>query len=375
MIIFRYLAREVMITMLAVSSVLLLITMSGRFVKYLAEAAAGRLSPDALFAVMGYRLPGFMELVIPLGLFIGILLAYGRLYMQSEMTVLAACGFSQRRLAWYTMSPAILVALFVAALSLLISPMGLHQAEQILNQQKMNSEFEGLSAGRFNPLRSGKGVTYSESFSADRKQMQQVFIAGRINQRDNGIAVVKSATGHLYDHPDYQQRYLVLENGHRYEGQPGQAEYRVTKFEQQAQYVKRGDPNELRPRKSDSKTTAQLFRSDALDDIAALHWRFSLPVLVLVISLMAVPLSKTNPRHGRYVKMIPAILLYIIYLVSLNAARGAVEAGRVSPWLGIWGVHLSFASLALLLMLWDGLVKKISHHSSKRQGGDYAQVK
>ena len=74
MIIFRYLAREVLITMTAVSASLLFIFMSGRFVKYLAEAAAGEISGDILFSIMLFRMPAFLELILPLGFFLGILL-------------------------------------------------------------------------------------------------------------------------------------------------------------------------------------------------------------------------------------------------------------------------------------------------------------
>jgi lipopolysaccharide export system permease protein len=114
LIVFRYLSREVITTMGAVSAVLLVIIMSGRFIKYLAQAAQGILDPGALMLIMGYRIPGFLELILPLGLFLGILLSYGRLYLESEMTVLSATGMSQQRLLAYTLAPAALVALIVA---------------------------------------------------------------------------------------------------------------------------------------------------------------------------------------------------------------------------------------------------------------------
>ena len=107
MILFRYLAKEIFITMSAVSATLLVIVMSGRFVKYLAQAASGDLAPDVVFSIMAYRLPSFLELVLPLGLFIAILLAYGRLYVETDMTVMSACGLSTRRLALFTLAPAI----------------------------------------------------------------------------------------------------------------------------------------------------------------------------------------------------------------------------------------------------------------------------
>ena len=109
MIVFRYLSREVLVTLSAVSAVLLVIIMSGRFIKYLAQAAQGLLDPGVLLMIMGFRMPGFLQLILPLGLFLGILLAYGRLYLESEMSVLSAAGMSPQRLLAYTLAPALLV--------------------------------------------------------------------------------------------------------------------------------------------------------------------------------------------------------------------------------------------------------------------------
>ncbi|GAA6153345.1 LPS export ABC transporter permease LptF [Pseudoteredinibacter isoporae] len=371
MIIFRYLAREVMYTMLAVSSVLLLITMSGRFVKYLAQAAAGQLDADVLFSIMVFRLPGFLELVLPLGLFIGILLAYGRLYMESEMTVLSACGFSQGQLTRLTLIPAALVALFVALLALLVTPMGVDRTELILNEQKKRSEFDGLSPGRFMSLSRSGAVSYTENLSEDRKQMQQVFMAGQASSKGD-VGVLKAKEGKQLDHPEFGQRYLVLNDGYRYEGKPGHQSYTVTKFAEQGQYLHVDDPGAIIPRKADRKTTLELIGSEATSDVATLHWRFSLPVLVIIVSLLAVPLSKTNPRQGRYVKMIPAILLYIVYLVSLNAARGMAEDGKISVWLAIWGVHGIFLMIAALLLYWPDWMRKLSYKPDRQEANHVA---
>lgn len=369
MIIFRYLAREVLVSMIAVSGVLLLIIMSGRFVKYLSEAAAGKLDANVLFAIMGFRLPGFLELILPLGLFIAFLLAYGRLYMDSEMTVLSACGMSPRRLVAYSMLPAGLVAVAVAVLSLWISPVGISKANAILESQKQRSEFEHMSAARFQSTSDGSTVTYAERFTADHKVMQKVFMAQMANAGKNSatttvsgevkteapssrLALITAQTGEQVTDPNTGLRYLKLNDGHRYNGRPGEAEYEVVEFESYWQLL---DTEVKDPRdnvKADSLSTAVLMRSNETENIAALHWRFSLPVLVVVVTLLAVPLSKTNPRQGRYIQMIPAILLYIIYLVSLNAARGAVEDGDVSPWQSIWAVHGGALSIALMLLLW-----------------------
>ena len=359
MIIFRYLAREVLFSMLAVSGVLLLIIVSGRFVKYLAEAASGKLAADALLAIVGYRLPGFLELILPLGLFIGFLLAYGRMYMDSELTVLYACGFSLRRLLLYSFFPAIVVALLVAGLTLVISPYGIAKSDNILMMQKNRNQFDHLTPAQFQYSSAGDSITYAESLSDDRKQLHGVFMAemraeANGDQEPPALVIIKAEHGEQVINSENGLRYLKLSNGARYVGNPGERNYQVVEFEDYWQYL----PSEVNPFSKHSKISAdsipttKLFGSQKPEHLAALHWRLALPVLVVVITLLAVPLSKTNPRQGRYVQMIPAILLYIFYLVCLNAARGAVEEGDAGPLETIWAVHAVFLCIAVLLLAW-----------------------
>ena len=233
MIVFRYLSREVLLTLSAVSAVLLVIIMSGRFIKYLAQAAAGQLDPGSLFLIMGFRLPGFLQLILPLGLFLGILLAYGRLYLESEMTVLSATGMSQQKLFRMTLFPATLVALVVAWLSLGLAPQGANQFQLLLNKQDALTEFDTLEPGRFQALRDGTRVTYTETLSDDRVNLGSVFISQKnlgADQKDRGISVLVAEKGRQEVRPD-GNRYLILDNGYRYDGSPGQADYRAIHYE------------------------------------------------------------------------------------------------------------------------------------------------
>lgn len=354
MIIFRYLCRELLGATLAVSAVLLLMVMSGRFVKYLAEAAAGDLSASVLFSLMGYRLPEFLSLVIPLGFFVGILLAYGRLYIESEMTVLHACGFSERQLLRYTMVPAVLVALFVAAMSLYLTPTGLQRFSHVLTADKTRNEFDHLVPKKFVSTEGNRAVYYAEGLSDDRSTMFNVFLAELGSSRgetgtDLQVVTVASEGVQQID-PETGLRYLVLRDGYRYEGVPGQRDYRQMAF---SSYEVLLDIPRVRSKSSErieSMSTAELWKSDNLRERVNLHWRFSLPVLVLIVAILAVPLSRTNPRQGRYAKMIPAVLLYIIYLVALQGVRGAIEDGKIEHAWVIWLVHPPFLILGLLLL-------------------------
>ncbi len=353
MIIFRYIARDLLGTTAAVCAVLMLVIISSRFVKYLAEAAAGMLDANILFAVIGYRLPGFLELILPLAFFLGILLVYGRLYVDSEMTVLYACGMSPGKLIAYTMAVAVLVAGVVAWLSFSVSPGGLAKAEALLSAQKSRGEFESLEGGKFYPLRGGRGVTYTESMDKDGT-MHEVFLSqSSIDSSGVRQVVVLAETGRPKRAEENGERYLVLNKGYRIEGTPGQADFQITEFEEYGQRLEKNNNVRRHREKAEIMSTAELRASDRPEHVAALQWRYSVPILVLVVSLMAVPLSRTNPRQGRFVKVFPAVLLYIFYLVGLNAARGALEDGELSATLGLWWVHGVFLVIAGGLLLWD----------------------
>ncbi|MEH6542579.1 MAG: LPS export ABC transporter permease LptF [Porticoccaceae bacterium] len=352
MIIFRYLARDLLATTAAVCAVLLMVVMSSRFVKYLADAAAGQLDTNILFAVIGYRLPGFIELILPLAFFLAVLLAYGRLYLDNEMTVLHACGVSPARITAYTLVLAVLVALAVAWLSLSVSPSGLARADVLLDSQKQRGEFEGMEAGKFYPMRGGRGVSYAESVTEDGV-LEDIFIIDSTSAEgeDPQIVAVVADRGTAQGVEGEKASFLVLENGQRYQGVPGRAEFQVTRFAEYGQRLSSPSKRSVRAN-AESLATAELRQSDKLEHIAALQWRYSTPLLVLVVTLIAIPLSRTNPRQGRFAKILPAVVLYILYLVGLNAARGGVEEGDISPFFGLWWVHLVFLIIGLALMAW-----------------------
>lgn len=357
MIIFRYLSREVLVTLSAVSAVLLVIIMSGRFIKYLAQAAQGLLDPSVLFMIMGFRLPGFLQLILPLGLFLGILLAYGRLYLESEMSVLSAAGMSRQRLLVYSLAPAALVAAAVAWLSLSLAPQGVTRVEQILNSQDALTEFDTLVPGRFQALKSGSRVTYTERLSEDGRELGGVFISelrlSRDGDKQRGISVLVAEKGRQEIRAD-GSRYLILENGYRYDGKPGQADYRAIQYDRYGVLLPKpevaGEMNER-----EGIPTAELIGSTNLRHQAELQWRLSIPLLVFVVTVLAVPLSRVNPRQGRFLKLLPAILLYMSYLALLIAMRGQLEKGRLPPALGLWWVHGLFLAIGLLLLYWEPL--------------------
>ncbi|EGH08441.1 hypothetical protein Pgy4_05802 [Pseudomonas savastanoi pv. glycinea str. race 4] len=319
-----------------------------------------------MFLIMGFRLPGFLQVILPLGLFLGILMAYGRLYLESEMTVLAATGMSQQRLLAITMGPATLVGLLVAWLSFSLAPQGATQFSLLINKQDAMTEFDTLVPGRFQALRDGTRITYTKELSEDRSQLAGVFISEKRmsgdKSKDNGITVLVAEKGHQEVRPN-GSRFLILENGYRYDGNPGAADYRVIKYDTYGAMLPKPEiSEEITDR--EAIPTSELIGNPAPRSVAELQWRISLPLSVFIVTLMAIPLSRVNPRQGRYLKLLPAILLYMSYLAILISVRSSLEKGKLPLSLGMWWVHGIYLSIGLLLFYWEPLRLKMASRRS-----------
>ena len=356
MIIFRYFCREILSATFAVCIVLLMVLVSGRFVKYLANAVSGNLEPGVIFAVIGYRIPGFLELTLPLAFFLAILLSFGRLYIENEMSVLKACGVSEGQLLGYTGVVAVALALVVGWLSLSVSPAGVAKAETIFAAQEEKTELDKLTPKKFYGLRGAKGVTYAEAVN-QQQELEDVFLAvtaGSAETFDSRLVIVVAERGRQQKNEDGSDRYLVLDKGYRVEGVPGKNEYQITHFEEYGTRLEAPEKIEENL-EINAMPTSELLGSNDIKRQAALQWRLSIPLMVLIVTLLAVPLSRTDPRQGRYAKLLPAVMLYFAYLVMLNAMRGALESGSVPIGVTLLPVHLLFLLIALVLLGWDNL--------------------
>lgn len=358
MIVFRYLSREVLTTMLAVTFVVMLIMLSGRFVRFLADAASGNIAADVIFLVMYYRLPNFVELILPLGFFIGIMLAYGRLYVESEMVVLASSGMSRNRLLAYTMVCAALVSVFMSYTSLYLSPAGEQEAQEILQDPKTKTSLSTLVPGNFQSFKGAGRVVYAEDLYDDRTKMKNVFVTDMKGfEPGSGVfpdqIVVVAKSGKIVTHGKTNQRFLELHKGFQYKGKPGFADYEIAEFGKYGIRLAEPSGNLARIEKLNAVPTLELIGSDRLEYQAALQWRLSLPIIIPIVGILALGMSRTDPRKGRYIKMFPALLLYLAYLLSLNAGRGALEAGEVPVAIGLWPIHAAFLILGLVLYYQD----------------------
>ena len=365
MILFRYLAKEVLSAMAAISFVLLLIILSGKFAKLLAEAAAGDIDASVLFTIIGFMSLRFLELILSLGLFIGILFAFGRLYVDSEMTVMSACGISEVQLLKYTFWFSLPVAMTVSVISFYLAPKGYQVTHQIMQEQKSRTQFETIKPARFIGLQGGKGVSYTGKVSDDKTELYNVFVAlPRVEEGSEDSAIIVAQKGRTRVDESTGRKYLVLENGRRYVGTPTQLDYQMVEFKEYHHLVPERVFSLSKEKETEGYNLVQLLQDDSHEAKVSLHWRASLPVLVMITAFLALPLSRTQPRQGRYGKLLPGILIYVSYVVFLQSVSNELEDKPELPMILLWSVHMLYLSLALLLFCWPAIRRRFSRPQS-----------
>lgn len=344
MVIERYLTKEIIHNLLAVLAVILLIFMGRYFARYLGWAAEGFISGSIVFDLLVLRTLSAMNLIIPFGLYIAVLLAFGRLYKDSEMTALSASGIGITHILRSLLWLCLVVSGMVAVLSLYVSPWAFEKALQIQERAESSGRLEGVLAGHFNQVDSKrKAVIYIEDVSEDRRRINNVFV----QMVDGNILDIYSAKSAFYDRSSTTgERYIVLSDGHRYLGEPGAAEFRVQSYEKSAFRVKPPKMVE-KHRTQRARNSMELWKSTNLKDKAELYWRLSIPLSTCLLAALAVLLSRTSPRQGRFAKLFLAILVLVIYNNMISVSRSWVERGVMTPEIGMWYVHL----LTLLLIL------------------------
>lgn len=353
MIISRYLTKEILGALLGVTFVLLLIFMSNQLVRNLSYAASGKLAANILLPLMGFEIPFLLALLLPLGLYLGIILAFGRLYADSEMRVLHASGLSTGRLIRVTSGVISLIGLVVLVLMLWVNPWLASQKDKLIaNSMTTENVLDTLIPGRFQVNSDGRRVVFVEKISHDHQHADNVFIAEqrKSNENNSGWVVLSAAEGSQAIDKNTHDRFIVANDGFRYEGTPGQNAYKIIQFKKYSALTPHM-PVKTVHQQQEAIPSAKLWNSYQNPESAAeLQWRFSIAVSAVLLGLLAIPLSYVRPRHGKYSQLFPAILIYIVYVNLMFVARNWIELKTVSIALGMWWVHLLILTLALVFV-------------------------
>jgi len=346
LILFKYVSREVFKAMGVIALVVLIIALGSRLSAYLGDAAAGKLSSELLGILLLYRLPGLLELIIPVSFFLSIMIAHGRLAVDNELTVLRSAGFGEFKLLRMTLLQGLMVMAVTAVLALWLRPLAESGMQAVRADQKTMTEFDLLIPGRFQTMSRGERVTYVRDIG-EEQSLSDVFITEL--ERDGAVGadktVVMVAEEGETKVDEQGNRLLILKDGKRYRLRTSELEHQVIEFETYGQVLAR-DPSKLDRVEAKQRGTLQLLSLDSRAGIAELEWRISLVLMVPVLVFLAIPLARVEPREGRFARIAPALLLCFLYLVLLSAAKSRIETGDLAPFPGLFWIHAAYLVLS-----------------------------
>lgn len=354
MIIFRYLTKEILATLIAATLLLLVIFVTNQSLQFLDRAALGQIPATEILRVITLQIPLLLPYVLPLGLYLGVLLTLGRLHLDSEMTVLSACGVSRLKVTGMVLVVATFVALIIAWLMASVVPRAQGEINEIIGKGEVTASVQQVIPGRFMSFGRKSPLVFYAAKVQNHKILHGVFLAQKVKDPDNaavekwGVVVAKTAMEKKL--PNQSGHYIIFNDGYRYSGVPGEKDYRVLQFEQYG--VRLAVSDIPRPNVEQYYSISKLWSLSPENKNAAaeLQWRMAMPISTLVFALLAVPLSEVRPRYGKFTQLFPAILIYISYADLIFLSRSWISDGQLSTTLGMWWVHGCALLLAIILM-------------------------
>lgn len=360
-IIDHYIAHEIIISWFSVLFVLVVVVVSADAVHLLSWLVEGRIPVDMFLSLLLSNFYEFSVLLIPLSLLLGVLLAFGRLYKDSEMTAVMSAGLGP--LQWYR--PLLLVAiptvLIMLYFTLFVIPLVVEHRDEMMTELKNRTELSTLFAGRFNQSREGNAIFFLESQSEDGDVMDHVFY----QQERDDVGQVDVAMRAQNFHDKNGRDYLVMESGTHYEGKPGSGEFKITEYEEYGVYIP-GSKSGSTILSIKALASEQLWQSKVLRHQVELQWRLTVPIATLIIAMLALPLSQTSPRSGRYANLGWAILLYLVYSNLLSMGKNWMLKERIPVWIGTWWVHILALVLLFFLLKLGGHVFRGKRKTGKK---------
>lgn len=360
-IIDKYIAKELLAAFLSVIFILLIIVLSTEVVHLLKWVSQGVIPVSAFLAYLLNSLFEFSVVLIPLSLLMGILLAFGRLYRDSEMAAIMSAGIGP--VQWYR--PLMLIAvpttLVLLVLLLYVKPLITYQRALLAAEIQSQAEVDTLLIGQFNRASKGGGVLFLESDAEKKKLIKNVFF--QQHRDDTGHVDLAAGTSNWYN--DKGQRYMMMHGGTHYVGNAGEAGFKIIKYKDYGIHI---DKKRVAAKLSEkSKTVSELWASDRPVDQAELQWRLTLPLATIIVAFMALPLSHTDPRSGRYAKLALALIIYLLYSNLLGIGKTWIMQEKVPVWVGTWWVHIIAIIITFYLLKRSGYLIGLSF----RRGGQH----
>ena len=348
MIIARYLIKEIAQTLFGVCLVLMIVGLSGQLVGVFSEVAEGTLSVNTVMTVLGLKSLSMLIVVLPLSLYLAVLMTLSRFYQNNEMAAISASGVSQIYIVQIVLSFAFLFSIIVGVFSFQIIPWSNGIQQELVEINENSSELEGMSAGRFREMSEGEGVMYVEGVNDERTLLDGVFLQQRLE--NNAELVIRADKGYREINQQTGDRFMVLEDGVRYQRNQGRLNYTIIEFKQHGVRIHE-ELSTAKGKKHTALPTLELIKKDHPIYKAEFHSRLAPIFLCLLLSALAVPLSQTSPRQGRYLRLGIGLLVYIVVTNLINVGKSWISYGTVPPVVGLWWVHVIMLVLLIFLLM------------------------
>lgn len=364
MIIIKYLVRETLKSQLAILFILLLIFFCQKLVRILGAAVEGDIPTNLVLSLLGLGVPEMAQLILPLSLFLGLLMTFGKLYTESEITVIHACGLGKAVLVKAAMILALFTSVLAAINVMWVGPWSSRHQDEVLADAKANPGMATLAQGQFQQASGGNAVLFIES--VDGSRFHNVFMAQLRPKWNARPSVVVADYGQITQRKDGSQ-VVTLNKGTRFEGTALLRDFRITDF-QDYQAIIGHQAVAMDSNDTGQMSMSTLWHNDSPQARSELHWRITLVFAVIVMALIVVPLSVVNPRQGRVLSMLPAMLLYLVFFLLQTSIKSNGAKGKLDPALLLWLVNFAYLALAIALNLWDTVPVRKFRASVARRG-------
>jgi lipopolysaccharide export system permease protein len=355
----RYVLREVIAAWLVVTGVLLVLLLAQQIAAVLERAAVNQFPQGVVLQLIWLGALQNLSILVPVGLLLGVVLALGRLYHDSEMAAALACGVAPSKLYLPIAGLSLMVTAFLAWLTLVLAPAATERTLSLRNAAVRAGQFAPITAGKFRTFGGQSAVIYAEEVNADGT-LGNVFVERNSGPRVE-VAVANRARHTVTS--DGMTHTITLYNGERFEGVPGSPEWSITKpFRELIVPVQVPALSDV-VKNLDAQTSRALYQSTDLVKRAELHWRIALPMMCVVLTLLAVPLSRLNPRQGRYARIWLAVVIYFVYSNLISAGKVWIAHGTVPEAVGLWWTHAAVVLLALTVIFGPRAFARLRHRS------------
>lgn len=370
MILRRYMTQQVAANTAIVLLFLMALMLGGRLIRYFGIAAEGRLDVGLLFAIIGYNIPTFLELILPLSFFIALMLVLGRMYVDHEMSVLFASGISRGRLTRLMIPLITGLFVFQMGISLWAKPWGLSNSEHIWQTQSLGSLLDLVRPKTF--ISSGNYHLYVDEFDKEKRELKNLYVVQQQTDKSGKIAkndVIITAT-RAYQVPSKDtdsSMQLDLFQGRRYELGTNNAKYNQASFEKYRITLEKPASEKITETNVETQTTAKLLANTQKPEVKAeLGYRFTMPWLIIIAAMLATPLAQVRPRQGRWLRLLPSVLIFASCAISIISLRTAIGKERISEYAYIWLI-VGFIAFALLLNWQSRVVHRVRYRRQSRQ--------